>query len=109
MSASEDPCFSPVLELPRRRLFGFAVARLGDGTACLTAALQCASTWGGRDQPVVLLDSSGRSYALAAHALPSARGQGEPLTGLADSASEGTVTARQLAARPRPTLPRTWR
>jgi len=57
VSASEDPCFSPVLELPRRRLFGFAVARLGDGSACLTAALQCASTWGGRDQPVVLLDA----------------------------------------------------
>jgi EAL domain-containing protein (putative c-di-GMP-specific phosphodiesterase class I) len=57
VSVSEDPCFSPVLELPRRRLFGFAVARLGDGSACLTAALQCASTWGGRDQPVVLLDA----------------------------------------------------
>jgi len=29
----------------------------------------------------VFLDSSGRSYSLLAHGLPSARGQGEPLTG----------------------------
>ena len=33
------------------------------------------------NQQVVFLDSSGRSYSLAAHTLPSARGQGEPLTG----------------------------
>jgi len=33
------------------------------------------------NQPVVFLDSSGRSYSLPAHSLPSARGQGEPLTG----------------------------
>jgi topoisomerase-4 subunit A len=33
------------------------------------------------NQPAVFLDSSGRSYALPAHSLPSARGQGEPLTG----------------------------
>jgi topoisomerase-4 subunit A len=32
-------------------------------------------------QPVVFLDSTGRSYSLPAHTLPSARGQGEPLTG----------------------------
>lgn len=31
-------------------------------------------------QPAVFLDSSGRSYSLAAHTLPSARGQGEPLS-----------------------------
>jgi len=29
----------------------------------------------------VFIDSTGRSYSLAAHSLPSARGQGEPLTG----------------------------
>jgi len=29
----------------------------------------------------VFIDSTGRSYSLAAHTLPSARGQGEPLTG----------------------------
>ena len=36
---------------------------------------------GKSNQSVLLLDSTGRSYALAAHTLPSARGQGEPLTG----------------------------
>lgn len=35
---------------------------------------------GRTNQPVILLDSSGRSYSLPAHTLPSARGQGEPLT-----------------------------
>jgi topoisomerase-4 subunit A len=33
------------------------------------------------NQQVVFLDSHGRSYSLPAHGLPSARGQGEPLTG----------------------------
>ena len=33
------------------------------------------------NQQVVFLDSTGRSYSLPAHTLPSARGQGEPLTG----------------------------
>ena len=33
------------------------------------------------NQPVVFLDSTGRCYTLPAHSLPSARGQGEPLTG----------------------------
>lgn len=33
------------------------------------------------NQQAIFLDSSGRSYSLAAHTLPSARGQGEPLTG----------------------------
>jgi topoisomerase-4 subunit A len=32
-------------------------------------------------QQVVFLDSTGRSYSVPAHTLPSARGQGEPLTG----------------------------
>ncbi|MEM7562779.1 MAG: DNA topoisomerase IV subunit A [Pseudomonadota bacterium] len=36
---------------------------------------------GKSNQSVVFLDSGGRAYALAAHSLPSARGQGEPLTG----------------------------
>ena len=35
-------------------------------------------------QSVVFLDSTGRSYSLQAHTLPSARGQGEPLTGKLD-------------------------
>jgi topoisomerase-4 subunit A len=33
------------------------------------------------NQQAIFLDSGGRSYSLAAHTLPSARGQGEPLTG----------------------------
>ena len=33
------------------------------------------------NQQAVFLDSTGRSYSLGAHTLPSARGQGEPLTG----------------------------
>ncbi|MGD2117293.1 MAG: DNA topoisomerase IV subunit A [Chromatiales bacterium] len=33
------------------------------------------------NQQVVFFDSMGRSYSLQAHSLPSARGQGEPLTG----------------------------
>ena len=36
---------------------------------------------GRSNQFAVFIDSSGRSYSLAAHSLPSARGQGEPLTG----------------------------
>ncbi len=36
---------------------------------------------GRSNQPVVFLDSTGRSYSLPSHTLPSARGQGEPLTG----------------------------
>ncbi len=36
---------------------------------------------GKTNQPLVLLDDSGRSYTLSAHNLPSARGQGEPITG----------------------------
>ncbi len=36
---------------------------------------------GRSNQQVVFLDSSGRSYSAPAHTLPSARGQGEPLTG----------------------------
>jgi topoisomerase-4 subunit A len=36
---------------------------------------------GKSNQSVVFVDSDGRAYSLAAHSLPSARGQGEPLTG----------------------------
>ena len=47
--------------------------REGDG---LRAAVRGRST-----QQVAFLDSTGRSYSTAAHTLPSARGNGEPLTG----------------------------
>lgn len=40
-----------------------------------------ASTRARSNQSVALIDSTGRSYTLSAHALPSARGQGEPLSG----------------------------
>jgi len=36
---------------------------------------------GKSNQSVVILDSSGRAYTLPTHTLPSARGQGEPVTG----------------------------
>jgi topoisomerase-4 subunit A len=45
------------------------------GDAFLSAAL------GRSNQLAVFLDSTGRSYSVSAHTLPSARGQGEPLTG----------------------------
>ena len=47
--------------------------RSGDGF--LAAAL------GRSNQPCVFLDSTGRAYNVATHTLPSARGQGEPLSG----------------------------
>ena len=47
--------------------------RTGDGYLAHAA--------GKTNQSLVVLDSTGRSYSLAAHKLPSARGQGEPLTG----------------------------
>ncbi len=43
-------------------------------------AFQCAAR--GRSlQPAIFLDSTGRTYSLPAHSLPSARGNGEPLSG----------------------------
>ncbi len=41
----------------------------------------CSSATGRSNQPAVFMDSSGRTFACDAHALPSARSQGEPLTG----------------------------
>ncbi len=40
-----------------------------------------AAAQGRSNQLAVFLDASGRSYSIPAHTLPSARGQGEPLTG----------------------------
>jgi topoisomerase-4 subunit A len=59
------------------------------------------------NQTVVFLDSTGRSYSLSTHTLPSARGQGEPLTGRLDPPKgasfvavlgEGTATRLVLAS-----------
>ncbi|MGR9037934.1 MAG: DNA topoisomerase IV subunit A, partial [Gammaproteobacteria bacterium] len=47
--------------------------RSGDG---FLDAVKCRST-----QPVYILDSTGRAYSTSTHDLPSARTQGEPLTG----------------------------
>lgn len=47
---------------------------------------------GRSNQQVAFLDSSGRSYSLAAHTLPSARGQGEPLTGRLNPPPEAIFT-----------------
>jgi topoisomerase-4 subunit A len=49
---------------------------------------------GKSNEQVVLLDSTGRSYSLDAHTLPSARGQGDPLTKqLKPPVGEGFMTA----------------
>lgn len=46
---------------------------------------------GRSNQSVVFLDSSGRAYTIAAHTLPSARGQGEPLSGRVNMPSGAKV------------------
>jgi topoisomerase-4 subunit A len=56
--------------------------RSGDGFRAAAA--------GRSNQLAVFLDSTGRAYALQAHTLPSARGQGEPLTGRIDAPDGAT-------------------
>ncbi len=66
------------------------------GDAFLSAAL------GKSNQQAVFIDSTGRTYSIAAHSLPSARGQGEPLSGRlnpADGASFRGVMAGEPDAR----------
>ncbi|KZZ64167.1 hypothetical protein A3765_21535 [Oleiphilus sp. HI0130] len=54
----------------------------------------------GRSQEgVVFLDSTGRAYTVAAHTLPSARGQGEPLTGKINPPS-GAIFKAVLMGKP---------
>lgn len=61
---------------------------------------------GRMNQPTVLLDTTGRSYTLDTHSLPSARGQGEPVTGsislpkgaLVDAAFNGKESDQVLLA-----------
>ncbi|NDY70604.1 DNA topoisomerase IV subunit A [Desulfobacter hydrogenophilus] len=43
------------------------------------------------DKPIVLIDTSGRAYTLFAHVLPSARGNGEPVTGHLTLAPDTTI------------------
>ena len=59
--------------------------REGDG---LLAAVRARST-----QQVAFLDSTGRSYSTVVHTLPSARGNGEPLTGRFSPASGASFQA----------------
>jgi topoisomerase-4 subunit A len=50
-------------------------------------------------QQAVFLDSTGRAYSLSAHTLPSARGQGEPLSGRLDP-PDGATFAGVLIGEP---------
>ncbi len=43
------------------------------------------------DKPIIFFDNTGRSYMLYSHALPSARGNGEPLTGHLSIAPEAHI------------------
>jgi topoisomerase-4 subunit A len=51
------------------------------------------SAKGRSNMSALILDSTGRSYALPAHSLPSARGQGEPLTGRLNPIAGATFCA----------------
>jgi topoisomerase IV subunit A len=65
--------------------------RSGDG---FLDAVKCRST-----QPVYVLDSTGRVYSTTTHDLPSARSQGEPLTGRLNPAP-GSLFTYLLAGNP---------
>ncbi|RLT92135.1 MAG: DNA topoisomerase IV subunit A [Ketobacter sp.] len=52
-----------------------------------------ASALGKSNQNAIFIDSTGRSYALPAHTLPSARGQGEPLSARLSPPSGATIDA----------------
>jgi topoisomerase IV subunit A len=58
-----------------------------------------AAARGRSTQQAVFLDSTGRAYSLIAHSLPSARGQGEPLSGRTDP-PEGATFAGVLIGEP---------
>jgi topoisomerase IV subunit A len=58
-----------------------------------------AAARGRNTQQAVFLDSSGRTYSLLAHTLPSARGQGEPLSGRVDP-PEGATFAGVMLGEP---------
>jgi topoisomerase-4 subunit A len=58
-----------------------------------------AAARGKSTQQAVFLDSTGRTYSLMAHTLPSARGQGEPLSGRVDP-PEGATFASVMLGEP---------
>jgi topoisomerase-4 subunit A len=51
------------------------------------------STKGRSNQTLVLLASNGRTYSIKAHTLPSARGQGEPITGRISLEKDASVVS----------------
>ena len=65
--------------------------RSGDG---FLDAVKCRTT-----QPIYILDSTGRAYSTASHDLPSARSQGEPLTGRLNP-PPGSLFLHLLAGQP---------
>ncbi len=56
------------------------------------------SARGRSNQPTVILDSTGRAYTVPSHNLPSARGQGEPLTGRINPPSGATFEGLMMGA-----------
>jgi topoisomerase-4 subunit A len=56
----------------------------------------CSAARGKSNQPVCFLDTTGRSYTLQAHSLPSARGQGEPLSGRLSPPSGAAFVAAMM-------------
>ena len=58
-----------------------------------------AAARGRSTQQAIFVDSTGRAYSLLAHSLPSARGQGEPLSGRLDP-PEGATFAAVLIGEP---------
>ena len=74
----------PVTVVISRR--GFACAAKGHEIDPLTLSYKSgdgflAAARGRSNQPALFIDSAGRVYSVMAHTLPSARGQGEPLSG----------------------------
>jgi topoisomerase-4 subunit A len=51
---------------------------------------------GRSNQPTVILDSTGRAYTVSSHNLPSARGQGEPVTGRINPPSGATFEGMMM-------------
>ncbi len=56
---------------------------------------------GRSNQPAVILDSTGRTYTVPSHNLPSARGQGEPLTGRINPPSGASFEGLMMGAEDR--------
>lgn len=56
------------------------------------------SALGRSNQPTVILDSTGRAYTVASHNLPSARGQGEPVTGRINPPSGATFEGLMMGS-----------